>query len=92
MSIIKLKLSPIFVFTESLILHKMKKFIFPAIIGTFAAFMLFSTSCNNRICIKCYKINDSTDTQEFCSVDQNWRNDFIVEQTHNDYNCVQVEE
>ena len=66
----------------------MKKIILPAIISAFIALMFTSSSCNDKICTKCYKISDSTDTQEFCSTNANERNDFVVEQTHADYNCV----
>lgn len=66
----------------------MKKIIIPAIISAFIALMFTSSSCNDKVCTKCYKIQDSTDTQEFCSSDANERNDFVVEQTQDDYNCV----
>jgi hypothetical protein len=66
----------------------MKKLIFPAILSAFVALMLTSSSCNDKVCTKCYKIGDSTDTKDYCSSDPNDRNDFVVEQTHADYNCV----
>lgn len=69
----------------------MKKIILSAIISAFFALMFTSSSCNDKICTKCYKISDSTDTQEYCSSDANERNDFVVEQTHADYNCVTEE-
>lgn len=66
----------------------MKKLILPAIIIAFLSLIFLTTSCNSKVCVKCYKISDSTLTQEFCSSDANDRNDFVVEQTHADYNCV----
>lgn len=66
----------------------MKKLILPAILTAFVALIFTSTSCNDKVCTKCYKIGDSTDTQEYCSSDANDRNNFVVEQTHADYNCV----
>jgi hypothetical protein len=68
----------------------MKKLILPAILSAFVALMLTSTSCNDKVCIKCYKIGDSTNTVDYCSSNQWDRNDFIVTQTHADYNCVTV--
>ncbi len=70
----------------------MKKLILPAIIGVFIAFMFTSTSCNDRVCVRCYKIGDSTDIKDYCNSDPNKRNDWVVEQTHADYSCANVEE
>ena len=66
----------------------MKKLILPAIVTAFVALIFTSTSCNDKVCIKCYKISDSSDTKDFCSSDQNDRNNFIVKETHAGYNCV----
>lgn len=65
----------------------MKKLILPVIMITFLSFLCLTSSCNDKVCVKCYKISDSTNTQEYCSSDANDRNDFIVKQTHADYNC-----
>ncbi len=70
----------------------MKKLIVPVMITAIAAFVFTTSSCDNKVCIKCTKIGDPTDIQEYCSTDQYNRNDFIVEQTHDDYNCAEVEE
>jgi hypothetical protein len=66
----------------------MKKLILPAIIAAFISLIFTSTSCNDKVCTKCYKIGDSTNTTEYCSSDANDRNNFVVAQTQDDYNCV----
>jgi hypothetical protein len=63
----------------------MKKLILPAIFTFSMAFSL--TSCDEKVCIKCTKVGDPSDTKEFCSSNTYDRNDWTVEQTHLDYNC-----
>lgn len=70
----------------------MKKLVIALSVVASALFIAGSTSCENRVCVKCYKIGDSTDVEELCTVDAIKRNDFIVEQTHLDYNCSEVAE
>lgn len=86
----KLNFSAIFVLVENS--YIMKKIIIALSVIASASFVISSTSCEERVCIKCYKIGDSTDVKEICTVDAIKRNDFVVEQTHLDYNCSAVEE
>jgi hypothetical protein len=69
----------------------MKKLTLPAILILFVSFMITSSSCNDKVCTKCYKIGDSTDTKDYCSSNAYDRNDWVAEQTHADYNCATVE-
>ena len=70
----------------------MKKLIFPVILSAIIAISLTSSSCNEKVCTQCYKISDSTDTKSYCSDDALKRNDFVVEQTQDGYNCAVTEE
>lgn len=70
----------------------MKKLLLPAILTVGFALVFTASSCNERVCIRCTKIQDANDFKDICTSDQNKRNDFIVEWTHQDYNCATVEE
>ena len=70
----------------------MKKLILTAFVALTAGFALSTTSCNDRICVECTKIDDETEKEKMCTNDQYKRNDFIVEWTHLDYNCQNVAE
>lgn len=66
----------------------MKKIFTPVLALLFVALGLGTTSCNDKVCIKCTKIQQPEVVAEMCSSDQNERNDFIVNWTHQDFNCV----
>jgi len=69
----------------------MKKLVIPVIVSALFTLVLTSTSCNDKVCVKCTKVGDTNDTEEFCSSDPNERNNFIVQQTHLDYNCANTQ-
>lgn len=70
----------------------MKKIFLPAILTALVALIFTTTSCNDKKCTRCTKIGDPADVVEYCSSDETNRNNFIVEQTHADYNCETFEQ
>ncbi len=66
----------------------MKKVIFS--ISLFAV-MAILTSCSET-CVRCSQIGaPEVQTEEFCSTSKHERNLFIVQWTHDGYNCEQIE-
>jgi hypothetical protein len=70
----------------------MKKLFASAILIAVTALTFTTTSCNEKKCTRCTKIQDASDVKEYCSSDEANRNDYVVKQTHADYNCVTFEQ
>ena len=70
----------------------MKKIFLPAILTAVTALIFTTTSCNDRKCTRCTKIQNQADVKEYCTSDEAKRNDYVAAQTHADYNCVTFEQ
>lgn len=53
------------------------------------------SSCEEEVCIRCFPVGESRDSQnsvEFCSTERNARMDFQVQYIDKSYNCIESEE